>query len=107
MSSYRVMHQSIAAVCAIVGALGVSTLAIQSCTKQQAADVTTMLVQVAVGLCQEAPQVIPPGTSAGTVVGLLCPLVNDATKLVPVIVSAAGWNALKAEAAAKDAGVAK
>jgi hypothetical protein len=77
-----------------------------ACTKQQAVDVTTAIVNVAADVCQLAPQVLPPGTPAGSLVGLLCPLVSNPNQLVAVIVSAAGWESMKAELASrlKDAG---
>jgi hypothetical protein len=81
-----------------------AALACVSCTKQQAIDLTTVLVNIAADVCQVAPQVIPAGTPAGSVVGLLCPLVSDPNTLVPVIVSAAGWASIKADYAAKHPG---
>jgi hypothetical protein len=74
-----------------------------ACTKQQAVDVTTAIVNVAADVCQLAPQVLPPGTPAGSLVGLLCPLVSNPNQLVAVIVSAAGWESMKAEIASRKA----
>jgi len=74
-----------------------------ACTKQQAIDISKVLVQVEAGACQEAPQLLPP--NAVGLVALLCPLVENATQLVPVIISSTAWQSLKAEAAKKgDAG---
>jgi hypothetical protein len=45
--------------------LGLGMWLVAGCTKQQAIDLTTVLVNIAADICQVAPQVIPAGTPAG------------------------------------------
>jgi hypothetical protein len=68
-----------------------------ACTKQQAVAGVNTAVQVAVDLCTEAPNLIPPNTPAGSIVALICPSVNAAAPGVTVFVDSVIWNLMKAE----------
>jgi len=64
------------------------------CTKQQAVNVANTGVQVAVDACQLAPQLLPPNTPAGSVVALLCPLIEGGAPTVEVLIDQVIWNAM-------------
>ena len=71
-----------------------------NCTTQA---VVAVAVQVAVDVCQEAPNLLPPDTTAGTIVALVCGVVDPKTGLPlkgqsqTVFVDAKQWNAAKLE----------
>lgn len=77
------------------------------CTKAQTVAAVNTGVQVGVDICTEAPQLIPPGTPAGSIVALLCPAVVGAAPTVEVFIDTLIWDALKKEYAAKHAKVDK
>lgn len=83
---------------ATVSLVGVSTDrgALTGCTPQQAKQAGQIAVQVAVDLCQEAPQLLPPGIGAG-VVSLICAAVDATAPSVQVLLSADTWNKMKAD----------
>jgi hypothetical protein len=75
----------------LVGATGAT------CTPSQ---VVQAIVTVAVDACQEAPQLIPPGTTAGTIVAVICQIIDASTgkptgASQAVFVSPAAWNSMK------------
>jgi len=74
------------------------------CTKQQTVNTVNTGVQVAVDLCQEAPQLLPPTTPVGAVVALVCPAVVAGAPPVTVFVDKLIWDAMKAQAAARKSG---
>lgn len=67
-----------------------------ACTKQQAVGIANGGVQVAVDLCEEAPQLVPAGTPAGTLVGLLCPALDGSSSKIEVLIDQVIWNSMKA-----------
>jgi len=69
-------------------------IAESGCTKQQAVNVANTGVQVAVDACQLAPQLLPPNTPAGSVVALLCPLIEGGAPTVEVLIDQVIWNAM-------------
>jgi hypothetical protein len=71
--------------------------ATEACTKQQAVNVANTGVQVAIDLCALAPQLLPPNTPAGTVVALLCPMVDNAAQTVEVLIDQVIYSQMLAE----------
>ena len=69
-------------------------MAAYACTKQQTVTGVNTAVNVAVSACAVAPQLLPPNTPAGSVVALLCPLVDNSAQQVEVLVDNLVWNAM-------------
>lgn len=67
-----------------------------ACTKQQAVNAVNTGVQVSLAACQEAPQIIPPGTPEGTIVGLLCPALDGSATKIQVLIDQVIWASMKA-----------
>jgi hypothetical protein len=73
------------------------------CTKAQTVSAINTGVNVAVDLCQVAPNLLPPGTPAGTVVALVCPAVEAGAPPVTVFIDQLVWNAMVQKRAAERA----
>jgi hypothetical protein len=65
-----------------------------SCTPS-AKSAANEIIQVAVDTCQEIPNFVVPTSVAGSVVGLLCNLVDSSAPAVETIIDSAVWNQLK------------
>lgn len=93
-------HNLTLGVTAIAGVVSVGGLALAgllfapACTKSQAVSIANATVQVGVDICDVAPQLIPPTSPPGSVVALLCPLVEGGSKTVEVLIDTAIWNAM-------------
>lgn len=79
---------------AIVCGASAIALTTPACTKQQAVNAANTTVQVGVDVCDLAPQLIPLTAPGGSVVALLCPLVEGGAKTVEVLIDTAIWNAM-------------
>lgn len=80
---------------ACVLALGATTVGQTGCTKQQAVAIANGIVNIGVDVCQEAPQLLPPG-SASNLVSLICPYVDNNAQTIQVLIDNVIWNAMKA-----------
>jgi hypothetical protein len=78
-------------------ALGGADSTLTGCTAQQAKAAGQEIVKVAVDACQEAPNLIPAGTPAGTIVALVCAAIDTAAPAVTILLAADQWNAMKAQ----------
>jgi len=79
----------------ISGSLALAGLvAAIACTKQQVVNGVNTGIQVAVDVCELAPQLLPPNTPEGTVVSLLCPEVENSATKIEVLIDQLVWNAM-------------
>lgn len=79
-------------VCTFAAASG-AMVACSAAQKQTEVNVANSVVQIGVDTCQEAPQLVPAGTTG--VVGLICQLLGNG-QTAEVLIDSVIWNSLKA-----------
>ncbi len=95
--SFCVLATTFGVIAAAGATIGTATT---GCTKQQTVGWANVGVDVAADVCKEAPNLAEEAGLPG-VVTLLCPLIDDNSQLVKVVVDTTIWNAMKASYAAR------
>lgn len=95
--SFCTLAALVGAIAAVGATLGTTTT---GCTKQQTVGWANVGVDIAADVCKEAPNLAGDAGLPG-VVTLLCPLIDDNSQLVKVVVDTTIWNAAKADLTAK------
>jgi hypothetical protein len=92
--------RSFCALATTFGVIAVAGTAATGCTKQQTVAWANVGVDVAADVCKESPNLAGDAGLPGAVT-LLCPLIDNNSQLVKVVVDTTIWDAMKASYAAK------